>query len=138
MVSSPESIDTCDKNVSHSPVTHIILDQDMFFGNVTEYHPQNSDEYGLEGAYGPRARKMVTERVPYTEEWYYQLVSCPAQGLRDWLLTDFGCTELQKHGLPCYNETSARPDCKTSCWPSSLLVVLLVWRVGRSVFLQMF
>lgn len=84
----------------------------MFFGNVTAYHG-GSSEFSLDGKFGPRQRKLVTERVPLTDEWYYQLVTCPHQGLRDWLLTDYGCAQLQEYGLPCYNETSVRPNCVT-------------------------
>jgi predicted RND superfamily exporter protein len=82
----------------------------MFFGNVTEFHGDSSD-FGLEGGFGPRQRKLVKDRVPYTEEWYYQLVTCPHQGMRDWLLTDFGCAKLKENGLPCYDETRVRPNC---------------------------
>ena len=55
----------------------------------------------------------MTDRVPPTDEYYYKLVSCPHQSFRDWLLTDAGCAELQKTGLPCHNETSARSNCVT-------------------------
>lgn len=53
----------------------------MFFGNVTEYHGGSSD-FANDGKFGPKARLMVTERVPQTEAWYRQLVSCPHQGFR--------------------------------------------------------
>ncbi|CAB9508308.1 dispatched homolog 3 [Seminavis robusta] len=86
--------------------------QDMFWGNVTEFHGASTD-FGIEGKYGPRQRKILTDRVPYTDQWYYSLVSCPHQGMRDWLLTDAGCNRLTERGLPCHNETAARPNCVT-------------------------
>lgn len=77
---------------------------DLFFGNVTAYHDD-------EGDYGPRDRRIVSDRIEPNEFNYYGMVSCPAQGLRDWLLTESGCRALANRSLPCYEETRQREGC---------------------------
>lgn len=85
---------------------------DMFFSNQTDYHVSNDpSQFGLTGIYGSQQRLLVTQNVPVNEFSYYDAVSCPMQGMRDWMLTDSGCTALQALGLPCYDETSQRVGC---------------------------
>lgn len=62
------------------------------------------------------------EFVEMTQAQYYTTVNCPMQMLRDWLLTDTGCSVLTSKGLQCYNTTSLRPGCvgrneSNSCEP---------------------
>lgn len=84
----------------------------MFFSNQTDYHVSNDpSQFGLTGIYGSQQRLLVTQNVPVNEFSYYDAVSCPMQGMRDWMLTDSGCTALQALGLPCYDETSQRVGC---------------------------
>ena len=101
---------TYDPTLVTSQVWSLLTCQDLFFGNVTEYHG-GDDSFGLDGLNGPKARLMVTDQVPRDEFSYYRVVSCPAQGFRDWLLTDSGCASLSANDLDCYNVTSERVNC---------------------------
>ncbi|CAB9512861.1 dispatched homolog 3 [Seminavis robusta] len=85
---------------------------DMFFGNVTEYHGGNAD-FVQDGAKGPRARRIISDLIEPSDFNYYSMLSCPAQGMRDWLLTDNGCAALTNVSLPCYEETRLREGCTT-------------------------
>ena len=73
--------DTWNPTTAEAQVWNLQTCQDTFFGNVTELHG-DSDDFLPEGQFGPQARLMVTDRVPLTEAWYYQVVSCPYQGFR--------------------------------------------------------
>ncbi|KAK3242148.1 Patched domain-containing protein [Cymbomonas tetramitiformis] len=88
---------------------------DAYFGNVTAYHNMSVgrgyDMYSKDGVYGPYEREACARvldseaGMPQTEDGYRTFVTCPMQGLRDWLLTRSGCQALQSYDLKCYNET---------------------------------
>lgn len=86
---------------------------DVFFGNVSDFHGDETQSFGSSGIYGPRSRLVVSDNVASNEYSYYSVVSCPMQSFRDWMLTDTGCDSLQSFGLPCYNETASRSGCTT-------------------------
>ena len=102
--------DVFNPTTPQAQVWSLLTCHDMFFGNVTEYHGDRTD-MGLDGRIGPTSRRILDETVTPDQFNYYSKVSCVAQGFRDWLLTDNGCTVLKRHGLDCYNETSTRSDC---------------------------
>eukprot|EP00549_Striatella_unipunctata_P025511 CAMPEP_0118725018 /NCGR_PEP_ID=MMETSP0800-20121206/32911_1 /TAXON_ID=210618 ORGANISM="Striatella unipunctata, Strain CCMP2910" /NCGR_SAMPLE_ID=MMETSP0800 /ASSEMBLY_ACC=CAM_ASM_000638 /LENGTH=846 /DNA_ID=CAMNT_0006633679 /DNA_START=84 /DNA_END=2624 /DNA_ORIENTATION=+ len=118
-----------DPTTSEAQVYSLNTCHDMYFGNVTGFHGNSDsleDEFGVDGKYGPVARRMVTDGAPMSDYNYYQYVTCFAQGLRDWLLTDVGCEALQNFSLPCADETMQRDGCRywdtngNSCEPFPL------------------
>jgi len=101
---------TFDMRSPEAQVWNLQTCHDMFFGNVTDYHGDSVD-FGVDGEFGPKSRRIVFESAPMDEYSYYSTVICPSQGFRDWLLTDSGCTTLESMGLACFNETNQRDNC---------------------------
>lgn len=109
-VSNYLDCDSYDPSTAAAQVWSLETCHDLFFGNVTTL---NGDPalFGESGPNGPRARRIVSDLVQPNSLNYYSMVSCPAQGMRDWLLTDGGCAALKNLSLPCYEETREREGC---------------------------
>jgi len=104
--------DTFDPTTVRAQLWQLSVCHDAFFGNGTSLHGSNETDFSDGGLMGPTARKVLERgRVEKTEEHYHDVVTCPMQGFRDWLLTENGCTSLHDHGLDCANVTATRPNC---------------------------